>query len=186
MRTRGVFILNTDSDVRRRSASKAFRTNNLWLRKLTRFLFVLSVVASALTAVAEDGTKPVQVFLLAGLKLTDLAGTIPVSAQVDSHWTVRAERGIARDKQVIDESAPLFHVRKDAAPMIVFVADNDLKGRADMNRQFFAAMQKAGNKGVSFHEIAGRNHGSIMNRVLWPGDEVAKRMSDFVRQHRSK
>ena len=31
-RTRGVFILNTESDFRRRSAPKAFRTNNLWLR----------------------------------------------------------------------------------------------------------------------------------------------------------
>jgi hypothetical protein len=31
-RTRGVFILNMGSDFRRRSAPKAFRTNNLWLR----------------------------------------------------------------------------------------------------------------------------------------------------------
>jgi len=120
------------------------------------------------------------------LKLTDLAGTIPVSAQVDSHWTVRKERGIGRDEQVIDHSSPLFHAKKDAAPMVIFVADNDLKGRADMNRKFFAAMEKAGHKGSSFHEITGRNHGTIMNRVLWPGDKVAKRISQFVRQHRSK
>ena len=32
MRTRGVSILNTRSDFRHRSAPKAFRTNNLWLR----------------------------------------------------------------------------------------------------------------------------------------------------------
>lgn len=121
-----------------------------------------------------------------GLKLTDLAGTIPVSAQVDSHWTVRAERGIDRDEQVIDQSAPLFHVRGDAAPMIIFVADNDLEGRADMNRRFFAAMQKAEHKAITFHEIAERNHGTIMNRILWPGDEVARRMSDFIRNHRTK
>jgi hypothetical protein len=36
MRTRGVFILNTGSDFRRRSAPKAFRTNNLWLRKFSQ------------------------------------------------------------------------------------------------------------------------------------------------------
>ena len=32
LRTRGVFILDTESDFRRRSATKAFRTNNPWLR----------------------------------------------------------------------------------------------------------------------------------------------------------
>ena len=121
-----------------------------------------------------------------GLKLTDLAGTIPVSAQVDSHWTVRAERGIGKDEEVIDESAPLFHVRQDAAPMIIFVAENDLKGRADMNRRFFSGMEKAGHKAISFHEIAGRDHGSVMNRVLWPGDEVAELMSRFISRHRAK
>jgi hypothetical protein len=32
LRTRGVFILYMESDCRRRSAPKAFRTNNSWLR----------------------------------------------------------------------------------------------------------------------------------------------------------
>ena len=121
-----------------------------------------------------------------GVKLTDLAGTIPVSPQIDSHWTVRAERGIGRDQRVIDASAPLFHARNDAAPVLLFVAENDLKGRADRNRVFFAAMQKAGHKSITFHEIPGRDHGSVMNRVNWPGDEVAKRMVQFVERYRSK
>ena len=121
-----------------------------------------------------------------GVKLTDLAGTIPVSPQIDSHWTVRAERGIGRDQRVIDESAPLFHARSDAAPVLLFIAENDLKGRADRNRVFFAAMQKAGHKSITFHEIPGRDHGSVMNRVNWPGDEVAKRMVHFVERYRSK
>ena len=118
------------------------------------------------------------------LKLTDIAGTIPVSPQIDSHWTVRAERGIGRESRVIDESAPLFHARGNAPPVLLFVAENDLKGRADRNRAFFAAMQKAGQKTITFHEIPGRNHGTVMTRVNWPGDEVAKRMIGFVKRYR--
>lgn len=121
-----------------------------------------------------------------GVSTSDLAGTIPVSPQVDSHWTVRAERGIDRNTRVIDPTAPLFHVRSDAPPILLFVADSDLKGRADRNRVFFEAMKKAGHKSVSFHEIAGRNHSSVMTRVNWPGDEVARRIIDFVGRHLSQ
>ena len=119
-------------------------------------------------------------------KHSDLAGMIPVSPQIDSHWTVRAERGISRSQRVIDESAPLFHARGDAAPVLLFVADNDLQGRADRNRHFFAAMQQAGHKSITFHEVADRNHGTIMTRIQWPGDTVARRITDFIRRYRAR
>jgi len=45
-------------------------------------------------------------------------------------------------------------------------------------------MQKAGQKTITLHEIPGRNHGTVMTRVNWPGDEVAKRMIGFVKRYR--
>lgn len=113
---------------------------------------------------------------------SEIAGWLPVSAQVDSHWTVRKERGIPREKQVIDESAPLFHVRADTTPMLIVVADNDLRGRAAMNRRFVEKMRQVGHAEVQFVVIPDRNHVSLITRMNQPDDPVASRLVEFIRQ----
>ena len=46
-----------------------------------------------------------------------LAGLIPFSGQVISHFSYRKMNGIDNLQPTIDEFAPLFHVRKDAPPL---------------------------------------------------------------------
>lgn len=113
-------------------------------------------------------------------KLSDIAGWIPVSAQVDSHWTVRAERGIDRNTQVIDESAPLFHIRKDTPKMLVVVAENDLKGRAALNKKFVEKMKSKGHKDIPFHTIKDRDHGSLISKINSPNDTNARLIGEFI------
>ena len=113
-------------------------------------------------------------------KLSDVAGWIPVSAQVDSHWTVRAERGIDRDTQVIDESAPLFHTRKDTPKMLVVVAENDLKGRAALNQMFVEKMEAKGHKNIPFHTIEDRDHGSLIAKINSTNDTNARLIREFI------
>lgn len=114
------------------------------------------------------------------VKLSDVAGWIPVSAQVDSHWTVRAERGIDRGTQVIDESAPLFHVRKDTPKMLVIVAENDLKGRADLNKTFVEKMKGKGHKEIPFYTIKDRDHGSLISKINSKNDSNASLIREFI------
>ena len=46
-----------------------------------------------------------------------IAGLISLSGQAITHFTIREERGISGTQPIIDEFAPLFHVRKDAPPL---------------------------------------------------------------------
>ena len=45
-------------------------------------------------------------------------------------------------------------------------------------------MQQAGHQSIAFHEVAGRNHGTIMTRIQWPGDTVAERITEFISRYR--
>ena len=117
------------------------------------------------------------------LSLADLAGSIPGSGQIDSHWTVREERGVPRSVRVIDESAPLFHIRADAPPMLTFCGSNDLKGRADRNQVFADALKREGHADMTYKIIKGRNHGTIISRAGAADDEVARDMIEFIKSH---
>jgi|GEM_PF-2377894 len=109
-----------------------------------------------------------------------LAGAIPVSGQTDSHWTVRSERGIGRDQQVIDATAPLAHVTAQAPPMLLICADRDLPGRVALNEQLAQAMVKAGHQGTQLHVIPDRNHVSLVTWIAKPQDPTSKRILAFI------
>ena len=51
----------------------------------------------------------------------------PYSGQVITHFAQRQKQGIANLTPTIDEFAPLFHVRGDAAPMLVISGDREVE-----------------------------------------------------------
>jgi acetyl esterase/lipase len=114
------------------------------------------------------------------MKPSDLAGLLPVSGQMITHSTVRSERGIARARPIIDEAAPAYHVTPNAPPLLAIAGGADLPTRAEENRYFVAAMKAAGHNDATYLEFAGRNHGSIANRLGEPGDEVANAILEFI------
>ena len=48
-----------------------------------------------------------------------IAGLLPLSGNGITHQAIRAERGISNMVPVVDEYAPLYHVRPDAPPLIL-------------------------------------------------------------------
>ena len=54
-----------------------------------------------------------------------IAGLIPFSGHAITHFTIRKEMGIAGHQPVIDEWAPLYHVRADAAPLLIITGDRE-------------------------------------------------------------
>ncbi len=117
-----------------------------------------------------------------GLKHTDLAGLIPISGQMITHSTVREERGIAKTQPIIDAAAPAFHVRKDAAPLLVVAGSNDLPARAEECHYFVAVMKAAGHEDVTYLEVAGRDHGTVANKLANKDDEVAAAVLAFIKK----
>jgi hypothetical protein len=41
-----------------------------------------------------------------------IAGLIPFSGHTTTHFTISAERGLPGEQAVVDDLAPLYHVRK--------------------------------------------------------------------------
>ena len=114
------------------------------------------------------------------LSLGSIAGLIPVSGQMVTHSTVRAERGIPRSRPIIDAAAPAYHVGQDVSPLLAVVGGQDLPARAEESRYFVAAMKAAGHKDVNYLEVAGRTHATIANQIGEPNDVAADAMIEFI------
>jgi len=93
----------------------------------------------------------------------DIAGLVPFSGQAVTHFTVRKERGIEDTRPVIDELAPLYHVRKDASPMLIISGDRskELRGRYEETAYFWRMMKEVGHKDVEILELQGYDHGGM-------------------------
>ncbi len=117
----------------------------------------------------------------AGVKVSDLAGFIPVSGQVVTHYTVREERGEAKYAITADEAAPVHFAREKSPPFLVLYAENDMAARAEENAYFVAVMRGAGNKSVTGQLIADRTHGSIASKLVEEGDPARVAILEFIR-----
>ena len=83
-----------------------------------------------------------------GIDANDIAGLIPFSGHTITHFTVRGEQGIPGEQPTIDKYAPLFHVRKDAPPLLLITGDRELEllGRYEENAYLMRMMKVVGHK----------------------------------------
>lgn len=90
-----------------------------------------------------------------------IAGLIPFSGHTITHFTVRKERGIKGTQPLIDELAPLFHVRPDAPPLLLITGDRELEmlGRYEENAYMMRMMKVAGHQDTRIMELDGYGHG---------------------------
>lgn len=95
-----------------------------------------------------------------------IAGLIPFSGQAITHFTVRQERKIKDVQPIIDEYAPLYHVRPTAPPMLLLTGDREMEmlGRYEENAYLARMMKLAGNKTTVLHELQGYGH-----NMVYPG-----------------
>lgn len=93
----------------------------------------------------------------------DIAGLIPFSGQAITHFQIRKEKGIAELQPTIDEYAPLFHVRKDAPPIILITGDRNLElfGRYEENAYLARMLELVKHPSVKLLEEDGFDHVSM-------------------------
>ena len=135
--------------------------------------------------IAEYGGDPAKVFLAghsAGGYLTSMIGLdkrwlgrygidpdttfvamIPYSGQVVTHFSHRKELGIPDTQPLVDDMAPLAHVRPDCVPMLILSGDRELEmlGRYEENAYFWRMMRVAGHRDVQLLEFDGFDHGKM-------------------------
>lgn len=92
-----------------------------------------------------------------------LAGLVPYSGQAITHFTIREERGIKNTVPIIDDLAPLYHVRKDAPPILILSGDRnqELLGRYEETAYFWRMLKLVGHPNAEILELQGFDHGTM-------------------------
>lgn len=92
-----------------------------------------------------------------------LAGIVPYSGQMITHFNVRKEKGISELTPYIDEYSPMFHVRKNVPPFVIISGDaeEELYGRYEENLYMWRMMKLNGNPYVKFYKLDGYDHGAM-------------------------
>ncbi len=98
-----------------------------------------------------------------GIDASRIAGLLPLSPQVITHFKIRSERGIPDTQAVVDEFAPIYHVRKDLPPIVIITGDRELEmlGRYEENAYFVRMMKLVGHQQTKLFELDGFGHGSM-------------------------
>lgn len=93
----------------------------------------------------------------------DIAAVVPYSGQSITHFAHRAKMGIPQEKPIVDEMAPMYHVRGDAAPMLIISGDREMEmaGRYEENAYFVRMLRLNGHNDVTFYEVDGFDHGDM-------------------------
>ncbi len=102
-----------------------------------------------------------------GVDANAIAGLIPFSGHTITHFTVRAERGIPGTQITADSLAPIYHVRKDAPPLLLITGDRELEmlGRYEENAFMMRMMRVVGHD-TRLLEMQGYGH--MMTHPAFP------------------
>lgn len=98
-----------------------------------------------------------------GIDADRIAALVPYSGQVITHFAIREKRGMSPTQPLIDEFAPLYHIRPDAPPIVIISADREqeLYGRYEETAYFWRMLKLVGHKDVSLYELDGYDHGDM-------------------------
>lgn len=93
-----------------------------------------------------------------------IAGLIPLSPQVITHYTIRDENNVSKYQPLIDTYAPVYHIKKDTPPLVLITGDREkeLLGRYEENAYFFKMMKLIENPRVKIFELEGFDHGEMV------------------------
>ncbi len=98
-----------------------------------------------------------------GIDANKIAMLIPFSGHCITHMTIRKERGIPDTQPIVDEFAPLYHVRADAPPLILITGDREreMLGRYEENAYMMRMMKVAGHEKTKLYELDSFDHGGM-------------------------
>lgn len=98
-----------------------------------------------------------------GVDADRFAAIAPYSGQMITHFTERKSRGISDTCPLVDEMAPLYHIRPDAPPFLLMTGgrDHEMLRRYEENAYFCEMMKLVGHKNIILNEFDGFDHGGM-------------------------
>lgn len=97
------------------------------------------------------------------IEANQIAAIVPFSGHTITHMTIRKEMGISDIQPLVDEFAPLWHVRADAPPLHLISGDRELEmpGRYEETAFMWRMMKVAGHEQSYLYELDGFDHGGM-------------------------
>ena len=94
---------------------------------------------------------------------TAFTALIAYSGQAITHFARRQELGLSNKQPLVDELAPLYHVRADAPPVLIISGDRELEmlGRYEENAYLWRMFQVVGHPDAKICELDGFTHGGM-------------------------
>ena len=121
-----------------------------------------------------------------GLTPCDVDAFIHDAGQPTTHFNVLKERGCDPADVVIDEAAPIYHVKeRKYPPMHFIIADNDIPGRLEQTEWLIEKLKKCGHPAEKLdYVITHGTHVWYVNHADVSGkNELAKRIIPFIEKH---
>jgi acetyl esterase/lipase len=116
-----------------------------------------------------------------GISPDSLSGYIFDAGQTTVHFNVLREAGIDSRAVIIDERAPIYHIKAERSypPMLVICGENDLQNRLEQNKLFISTLLHFGHTDVEF-----RLMDASYGHCGYDGKPVFKDMvTDFMRKY---
>lgn len=103
------------------------------------------------------------------IRTDQIAGLLPLSPQVITHYTIRDENGISKYQPLIESYAPIYHIKKETPPIVLITGDREMEllGRYEENAYFLRMMKLIDNKHVKLFELEGLDHGEMMRPGIY-------------------
>ena len=91
------------------------------------------------------------------------AAIIPYSGQSIVHFEDRKAKGIPITQPLVDDMAPMYHVRPDCAPILIISGDREMEmnGRYEENAFFWRLLRVTGHPDARILELDGFNHSEM-------------------------
>tara|TARA_B100000941_G_C28454594_1_gene527091 strand:- start:299 stop:1117 length:819 start_codon:yes stop_codon:yes gene_type:complete len=105
-----------------------------------------------------------------GINADKILALFPLSGQTITHFTVRGEQNISRNRPIVDIFAPLYHVRSETPPVFIYTGDPELEsyGRVEENAYFARMLKVLGNKKIKHTILGGYGHGKEQYEAVFP------------------
>jgi acetyl esterase/lipase len=110
----------------------------------------------------------------------DIFALLPLTGHAITHFTVRSENGVSKKQPIVDRYAPLYHVRADAPPIVLYTGDPELEmlGRAEENAYMMRMLKVAGHQNVKHIILNGYGHGISVPALPLVVKEINKLISN--------
>ncbi|SVE06530.1 uncharacterized protein METZ01_LOCUS459384, partial [marine metagenome] len=89
-----------------------------------------------------------------------ITGLIPLAGQMFTHFTIRKELGMSKTQVMVNDLAPISHIRNDA-PLILFVTGDrtmEMFARWEENAYIYRMLLEVNHPDVRILELQGYRH----------------------------